>query len=379
MTIASPSDGPEQVPVYTRRSEAAFRSKVVGFDRYSGDLKLQSGATVSDFVLHVAVNPGFPQQVANFLAPLVAYHVEAEGAAGGDARRADYARYYNCINYGSYVQNKIAAAAFFYGAARLLQVSSSGAPSLALFGSIANFRLGTCGLLSDAYGVVDYYRAALRDSVHVEKSYLLTVRWILWGLLLDPNADYIQQLVQPYMQDRLASGASPSIQSSQLYLSTDWRFYAELKSLIQEKIQSLFLDFEQAPKALRPSSSINLAKLLAQIPHTPKNIQTYQKVAILVKAASLERAQQQQQDWCRALKDRFPDFSIAGLAALLDVIVIADPRVTLGLISAQANHAVAFYNKYRASFFSAPVLAELQWNEDAFYLDSMIKSKWILF
>lgn len=386
MSIGNPTDGPECVPVLTAQPSLS-RTKVLGFDRVTGDLRLQNGATISDYVFHATINLAFPQQIAACLAPIVAYHAVAQAT-----KQQQLKHLYNCDDPHAFIKNKVAAAAFFYGAGKLLAaVADAPRPeeqsALAHFGSLTTFRLGSCGLLADAYSVLDYYRMAIRDTIRIEALHTTVVRWVLWGLMLDPNAHKLQALMQPFLQ----AAATPDISPGHLYLSSDWRFYDLLRDQIMMVAQRLFDDLEASPGGakhtermaayinLHAPTTVDLSRLRAQIPATPHNARVYAQLETLLKAASLSTITRTHADWCQALRAKFPELRLNDLAKILGVVLVYDPRVTLLSIAQEMSTATALYTGYRAGFFPAQVTTELEWNEESFYLDSMVSSKWIVF
>lgn len=412
MTIGYPNEGPDEIPVYTK-SEKLQRSKVIGFDRFNREIKFQSGDMVPDFSLHMSINLKFPQQIANYLAPMVGYMIKADSMSS-EITRNNYRRYYGCSNYSKYAEKKVSAASFYYGCAKLMVAIESKPASREIFkyfGGLSNFTLGECGFLSESYNVIDFYRSRLKDTIEIENAHLIIVRWLLWGLLLDPNAETIRALVsgflaspqQPFINPTTTTPLSSSpltttpLDPSNLFLSSDWNFYTQLTQIINERIQGLLLSLEDAPaaitKKLRLNFSINqtnspsksnsiysdISKVLSQVPHTNKNLKIFNQIDILYKATSLPKSDKQyHSDWCQAIRSRYPEYNISYLSSILDIIIIDDPRVNLNLMSSQASFAINQFNRYRSSFFNSFLSKELKWNQDSFYIDSLVHSKWIV-
>lgn len=437
------------------------------------------------FQFLLTVNSSFPFQVSRYLSPLVAYHVAISARDplySGSWKSVDsnhfnhkslaqeYNRFFECDtlatssdNYIDYASRKVGAASFFYGCNKIIKslwassiclnppMASESPSNMAYsqeaydlcltFGStlLAHFNLGDLGMLTSKFDALESYKTCVKDALEIQGVHVLFVRWMLAGLIIDPNAKNIQKIVEKFIPASLvqrmiqkftgtdgmigrhnsedysmsfSNRYSPEGQQqgyfrqrvqtptglgkmdldseipdlNDIFLSSDWHFYDDLCIRIKEKIKSLLLELDDFSKM--PSgelATVDISLVLKALPKTASNMPIYDKIRLLHTVSSIPTSSRRSStnptghaDWCQALRAKHPLASIPTISQLLGVYIIDDHRLSLSYLSVMTNICINKYSKFRTFFMSDQLKKEIEWNEDIYYLDPLVKKKWIL-
>lgn len=355
------NSNPETQPVlvYTTQSELK-NAKALNFNQTSQKLILHNGLAIPKLRLLVQLDLDFPFQIAQYLSI-------AASAASSDSQ---------------YHASKVSAACFYQAAAQIMRGSSSNVtgttnnttgPDLnyqhtQLQHELEMFYLGNCGPLSEAYEAIEHLRTVLsQDLVEIVEKHTTLLRWLYYGLCLDPdvpaisnddiNLGIVRRRNSNYSNDlentKIPAASSGSTtkntttgdQLSRIFLTSDWSFYNELCILIAE-----------------------LTSTISPASHT-----------ILSQATSLSSKDKQSHpyNWYAALLQKHPDLDWNALAQLLNAKFV-DPHINLSLMANQFVTAAQRYLIHCKPVVVNPLQQELDLCFNMFKVTPLIKAKWMV-
>lgn len=430
------SSSTEWISVYSKKRELS-RATVTGYDRFECkigfDMECREESNNSNeyneypFDLYLALNPNFPHQIVSFLAAPAAMSIQQEFLAAVQQVTSQhpqfnayqqttqsYQRYYRSKDYLKYAEKKVTCAVFYHSACKLLtamvsnpkprtQPSFSVAKVTEMFSVLRKFKIDGCGVVSEFFNGIDFYRENVADCVVIPDSYLTFVRWIFTGLVADPD-------VPEYNLDNENVSLNELINNTglEILLTTDWQFYLHLISLIIEEIQRLIMvcdiptlgttnttqnNFGKRSKIISQiiscigsSTIFNINSVTSQLPHTEKNQKIISKIMHLMKAtilmnpsvkSKLKKSNNLNESWAQAIQSFFPGYDFLNLANILKIVICTNKKFTLANMISKISASSIWMDKYRDNLFSDFMKKELRENSSQYYVEPLVKSKWV--
>lgn len=343
-TVASSSNNSiDSVPVYAPQRLPRFEGtprKLMGHTghRYKAKLVVQ-------------LDLAFPGQIAQYLG------VAASAAASAGLLATAHGEL-------EYMVAKVSAACFYQGVAQLIAAAAATSPQTeetALARALAAFDLGNCGPLSDAYAALDHLRTVAvadnEDDVEVLDSQTSMLRWLYYGLCLDPDvARFCNELITPEALKQYGrrnsdatNKATLSASLTRLFLTCDWAFYTELVQLLTSPVMHHFSI--QYPDLFAQALSLSLPSDQVSYPH----------------------------DWHAAIVSRHPTFNIRWLGSVISAeFVLASDGVTPARMTESLGWAATRYMEECRRVVVEPLCNELAECYDMFRVTPLVKEKWMV-